>query len=195
MSGPAEVLAGLGEETSRLGLRWYVFGAQAVAAHGVPRATQDVDVTVLADIATARRLIDALRGQVIVHRFPEIADELLLRAHVAPLVHPGTGFEIDLVLGGTELEEVAAGRAESLVIAGVPVPVSGPTDLAISKMIAGRALDHQDVRGGEPTAAALAASVIAAAPRVAGVTGRGGACGQDSERLPAIGTAGCRAMR
>ncbi len=45
------------------------------------------------------------------------------------------------LLGGTELEEVAASRAESLVIDGVRVPVCAPTDLAIGKMIAGRPLD------------------------------------------------------
>lgn len=146
MSGLAEVLGAIGGEAARLGLRWYVFGAQAVAAHGVPRATQDVDVTVLADTPTARRLLEQLRARGLVHRFPEIADELLTRSQVAPLVHPATGFEVDLVLGGTELEEVAAERAEHVTIAGVRVPVSAPTDLAISKMIAGRPLDHQDVR-------------------------------------------------
>ncbi|MBM4367274.1 MAG: hypothetical protein FJ102_13770 [Deltaproteobacteria bacterium] len=146
MSGLAEILAAIGEETARLGLRWYVFGAQAVAAHGVPRATQDVDVTVMADVPAARRLLEQLQERGIVHRFPEIAEELLARSQVAPLVHSVTGFEVDLVLGGTELEDVAADRAESLVIAGVRVPVSAATDLAISKMIAGRPLDHQDVR-------------------------------------------------
>jgi hypothetical protein len=30
----------------RLGIRWYVFGAQAVNLHGFPRATADLDLTI-----------------------------------------------------------------------------------------------------------------------------------------------------
>lgn len=146
MSGLAEVLRLVVEATGHLGLRWYVFGAQAVAAHGIPRATQDVDITVLADVVTARSLLDRLHAGGLQARFPEIAEELLQRAHVAPLVHRASGFELDLVLGGTELEEVAAGRAAQVAIAGVAVPVASPSDLAITKVIAGRPLDHEDVR-------------------------------------------------
>ena len=40
-----ELLAALSRVISRWG-RWYVFGAQAVIAYGVPRLSADVDVTV-----------------------------------------------------------------------------------------------------------------------------------------------------
>jgi len=39
-----ELLAALASTLERWG-RWYVFGAQAVIAHGVPRLSADVDVT------------------------------------------------------------------------------------------------------------------------------------------------------
>lgn len=45
-AGPAELLADLSRALRTLGVRWYVFGAQAVLIWGRPRMTTDVDVTV-----------------------------------------------------------------------------------------------------------------------------------------------------
>ena len=45
----APVLAGWG--------RWYVFGAQAVTAHGVPRLSADVDVTLALHPDTPDRFV------------------------------------------------------------------------------------------------------------------------------------------
>lgn len=47
----ALLLRSLGVAFAARGLRWYVFGAQAVVAHGRPRLTADVDVAV--DLAGA----------------------------------------------------------------------------------------------------------------------------------------------
>ena len=42
----AELLTDLGRALARLGVRWYLFGAQAAILYGVARLTADVDVTV-----------------------------------------------------------------------------------------------------------------------------------------------------
>lgn len=49
-----ELLAALSPVLARWG-RWYVFGAQAVIAYGVPRLSADVDVTGEAPAARVRR--------------------------------------------------------------------------------------------------------------------------------------------
>lgn len=41
-----ELLAAVRSVFDRLGVRWYLFGAQAVIAYGAPRLTADADVTV-----------------------------------------------------------------------------------------------------------------------------------------------------
>lgn len=46
MSGLEHALADLGAALEEVGLRWYVFGAQASNVYGTPRTTADVDVTV-----------------------------------------------------------------------------------------------------------------------------------------------------
>ena len=45
MSALGDTLAVLAEVFDERGLSWFVFGAQAVAVRGAPRATQDIDVT------------------------------------------------------------------------------------------------------------------------------------------------------
>ena len=46
MSALADTLAALARVLDGQGLPWFVFGAQAIAVRGAPRAPQAVDVTV-----------------------------------------------------------------------------------------------------------------------------------------------------
>ena len=45
-AGAKLALAAIAGVMKRLGAKWYLFGAQAVALHGAQRTTQDIDVTV-----------------------------------------------------------------------------------------------------------------------------------------------------
>lgn len=56
MSAVAETLGALAGVLDGRRLRWFVFGAQAVAVRGAPRATQDVDV----DLVLAGSGLEAL---------------------------------------------------------------------------------------------------------------------------------------
>ena len=55
-----DALRDLREVLDREGLRWYVFGAQAVVVYGQPRLTADLDVTLEASLERASRLVPAL---------------------------------------------------------------------------------------------------------------------------------------
>ncbi|MFH1469017.1 MAG: hypothetical protein ABIO70_31815 [Pseudomonadota bacterium] len=146
MSALGDLLAGLSGAFGEMGLRWFLFGAQAVAIRGAPRATQDVDVTVEVPRSSLGDLIGALARRGFSHRFPEIADEIMRDGAVLPLTHAGSGLDLDLVLAGSGLESVALARAEPILIAGVLVPVIAPTDLVVFKVLAGRGRDLEDVR-------------------------------------------------
>lgn len=152
MSAVAEVLGVLRRVLDGQGLSWFVFGAQAVAVRGAPRATQDIDVTVQVERSHLRVLVQALESEGLRHRHPEIADELLARGAVVPLSHDA-GMEVDLVLAGSGLEALALGRASRVAIDGVEVPVAQATDLVVMKVLAGRGKDLDDLRsllaGGE----------------------------------------------
>ena len=145
MSAVADTLQALARVLDGQGLPWFVFGAQAVAVRGAPRATQDIDVTVQVERTHLRALVEALESEGLRHRYPNLADELLARGAVLPLSH-SSGMEVDLVLAGSGFEAAALGRATRVVIDGVGVPVARATDLAVMKVIAGRGKDLDDLR-------------------------------------------------
>ena len=145
MSAVADTLGVLVRVLDIRRLPWFVFGAQAVAVRGAPRATQDVDVTVRIDRSRLRELVDALAAGGLRHRYPDIADELLDRGAVLPLIH-SSGMEVDLVLAGSGLEALALARATRVAIDGVEVPVAHATDLVVMKVLAGRGKDLDDLR-------------------------------------------------
>jgi len=70
-------LVAFADLAERLGLRWYVFGAQAVNLHGFPRATADLDLTIDLDQLAPRVLIRELEKAGFSARF---ADEEFITA-------------------------------------------------------------------------------------------------------------------
>lgn len=145
MSAAAETLRVLARVLDGQGLSWFVFGAQAVAVRGAPRATQDIDVTVGVERKRLWALVESLESEGLRHRYPDLADELLTKGAVLPLSH-SSGMEVDLVLAGSGFEAAALDRATRVAIDGVEVPVARATDLAVMKVIAGRGKDLDDLR-------------------------------------------------
>lgn len=89
----AEVLAALAACFEFLGVRWYLFGAQAAIYHGVARLTADVDVTILPEPRSTPELAAALE-----------ANGFHLRA-TGTDDHTRTRMPVDIVLGGPGIEE------------------------------------------------------------------------------------------
>ena len=145
MSALADTLAALARVLDAHGLPWFVFGAQAVAVRGAPRATQDVDVTVEVASRHLPELLAGLQAAGLRHRYPDLADELVAGGAVLPLTH-ASGMEVDLVLAGSGLETLAFTRATKVAVDGVVVPVAHATDLAVMKVLAGRGKDLDDLR-------------------------------------------------
>ena len=56
----AEVFAALDDVFRRLGLRWYLFGAQAALLHGAARLTADIDVTLEVTNLPLSEVLDVL---------------------------------------------------------------------------------------------------------------------------------------
>lgn len=145
MSALGEALRAIADELESRGLRWFVFGAQAVAVRGAPRATQDLDVTVEIERDQLPALLTSLAARGVRHRYPDLAEQLLASGSVLPLVHT-SGMEIDLVIAGSGLEALALERATRVSIDGVSAPVAHATDLVVMKVLAGRGKDLDDVR-------------------------------------------------
>lgn len=145
-SDPASLLRALSSALRTHGWRWYLFGAQAVTIWGRPRLTTDVDVTVQIESAGSEALV-AVLGAAGFRLSEAFSDELVRSTRVLPLIHLATGMPLDIVLAGPGLEEQFLDRAVVVQVDEFAVPVISPEDLVVTKVLAGRAKDIEDIRG------------------------------------------------
>jgi hypothetical protein len=123
--------------------RYLLVGGYAVAFHGQPRFTKDLDVWTEPDITNAGRVHDALRS------FGAPLQDLT----PADLARPGTVFQIgvppnriDIVTGidGVAFPDAWTGRATT-TYGDQPVPVIGRFHLIQNKRASGRPQDLLDL--------------------------------------------------
>jgi hypothetical protein len=123
-----------------------VFGAQAALIWGRPRLTTDLDATVKLEGTDATELVRVLQGHGFTLRV-EATPEFVRQTRVLPMQHERSGLGLDLVLAGPGLEEAFLARAVPVDVAGVAIPFISPEDLIVTKVLAGRAKDIEDIRG------------------------------------------------
>ncbi len=144
-ASPAELLSDLAVALNAVDAQWYVFGAQATLVWGRPRLTTDVDVTVRCRIPT-----DDLVRALDTHGFSlriDVADTFVRTTRVLPVEHRTSGLALDVVLAGPGLEDTFLERAVPIDVAGTVVPFISAEDLIVTKLLAGRQKDMEDVRG------------------------------------------------
>jgi hypothetical protein len=147
LAPPAELLRALSGVLGRLRVGWYVFGAQAVLHWGRPRFTQDIDVTVQLGSVQTSHLVEELQKAGFALRV-EGTPAFIRQTRVLPLEFGSSGWALDVVLGGPGLEEEFQQRAVPVEVApGVTVPIISAEDLVVTKVLAGRPKDLEDVRG------------------------------------------------
>jgi hypothetical protein len=140
----AEALRDLADTLTALGLRWYLFGAQAAILYGVTRLTADVDVTVDLGTRPTNELVTALCRRGFRLRVADVGG-FVESTRVVPIQHERTRIPLDIVLAGPGLEELFFARASTQHVADVAVPVACPEDLVAMKILAGRPHDLEDV--------------------------------------------------
>ena len=145
-AGLADLLADLAVALSTLGAPWYVFGAQAALVWGRPRLTTDVDATVKLAGSETAALVQALAAHGFSMRV-DATEEFIRQTRVLPLLHGRSEVALDLVLAGPGLEDAFLERAIPIDVAGTSVPFISPEDLIVTKILAGRVKDLEDIRG------------------------------------------------
>lgn len=142
-----ELLSALSAVLERQAIRWYLFGAQAVALWGRPRMSADVDVTAVIEPSRVVAFVEAMKEAGFDLRIRSGIDEFVARTRVLPFLHLPTRLPLDLVLAGPGLEEEFLARAHLVDVAGTMVPVIAAEDLVVTKILAGRPKDLEDVSG------------------------------------------------
>jgi hypothetical protein len=140
----ADLLADLARGLRALGVRWFLFGAQAAILHGAARLSADVDVTVDLGARSSRELVAALAREGFGLRVAD-AGGFVEATRVLPLVHLASRMPLDLVLAGPGLEEQFFTRGTERLVGRVRVPVVSAEDLVAMKVLAGRPRDLEDV--------------------------------------------------
>ena len=124
-------------------VEYLLVGGFAVAIHGYPRATADMDVWVARNQANAERIVLCL------HEFgfdtPDVTPELfedpdrIVRMGEAPL-----RIEILMEIDGVNFDDCYS-RADEQMVDGSPVPVISLDDLKVNKRASGRPKDRDDL--------------------------------------------------
>lgn len=124
-------------------VRYLVVGGYALAAHGVPRATGDLDAWILVDPDNAERVVAALGD----FGFGDVGltvSDFSRTDQVVQLGYPP--YRIDILTGvdGVEFPD-AWPRRLALDVGGVTMQVIGLEDLVANKLACGRPQDLVDV--------------------------------------------------
>jgi hypothetical protein len=146
MKGLEELLLAAADLESWLRLRGWKFcfiGGVAVQRWGIPRFTQDIDLTLLTGFGDEEHYVDALL-QELKPRRPD-AREFALSRRVL-LAQTQDGVEVDIALGALPFEEGCIRRAsEWRIREGVTLTTCSAEDLVVHKAFAGRDLDWGDI--------------------------------------------------
>lgn len=130
-------------ELTAAGAEFMIVGAFAIAAHGNPRATGDIDIWVRPSRENAERVLVALRafGAPLADLSTDdlIDEQTVFQIGVAPV-------RIDILAGidGISFEDAWPRRVEAN-LGTLTVPVLGLADLATNKRAAGRPKDLADL--------------------------------------------------
>jgi hypothetical protein len=132
-------------------VRFLLVGAYALAAHGYPRATMDIDIWIMPAPDNAEAVLRALR------RFGAPLNDLTK----ADLEQEGTVFEIgvaprriDIITAASGLQfDDAFSHASPVDVEGIQVYIPSVADLIRNKRASGRTKDLADVEALESLAA------------------------------------------
>ena len=125
-------------------IEYLIVGAYAVAVHGYPRPTGDLDVWVGVDPQCATKLVKVLETFGFVD--PSIRPDLFLTpGRVVRMGVPPVRIEILTEISGVAFAECHARRVNA-VLDGIPVPMIARADLIANKRAAGRHKDLNDLQ-------------------------------------------------
>lgn len=149
MSGEAsralhETAAALGRALAGSGFSYMLIGGVAVVARGYDRLTRDVDAKVFLGDRPIEALAAKLASEVIRPRRAD-ALEFARSRQVFLLRHEPSGTPVDVSFAWLPFELESLGRASPVTFLGIDVPTAMPEDLIVSKAVAWRARDKDDI--------------------------------------------------
>ncbi len=124
---------------------YMIIGGQAVLVYGRPRLTRDIDITLGVD-TDKFALIEGLCRKLKLRSLAEKPQDFAQNTKVLPTEQPDSKVRVDFIFSFTPYEAQAIKNAKQVLIDDYPVKFASCEDVIIHKMVAGRAIDEEDVK-------------------------------------------------
>ena len=124
---------------------YMIIGGQAVLLYGRPRLTRDIDITLGID-TDKYELIEGVCKKLKLRILVENPQDFARDTKVLPVEEPDSKVRIDFIFSFTPYEAQAIKNARQVSIDDYPVRFASCEDIIIHKMVAGRAIDEEDVK-------------------------------------------------
>ena len=124
---------------------YMIIGGQAVLLYGRPRLTRDIDITLGID-TDKFELIEGVCKKLKLRILVENPQDFAQDTKVLPAEEPDSKVRIDFIFSFTPYEAQAIKNARQVLIDDYPVKFASCEDIIIHKMVAGRAIDEEDVK-------------------------------------------------
>ena len=136
LSEPIEVTLHVAKALADLGVRYLVGGSLASSLHGIPRATQDVDIVADLALRHVENLSSALKDAFYVDA--DMMRDAIRRGASFNVIHLATMFKVDIfVLGRDELSREEMARRQVHRVGNLrehELYVASPEDVVVQKL-------------------------------------------------------------
>jgi len=140
-----KLIHNIARQLDRQTIPYMIIGGQAVLLYGRPRLTRDIDITLGVDtdeLESIEILCKKLKLRILVENARDFAQD----TKVLPTEEPNSRVRVDFIFSFTPYEAQAIKNANKVSMEGYPVKFASCEDLIIHKMVAGRAIDEEDVK-------------------------------------------------
>lgn len=124
---------------------YMVIGGQAVLVYGTPRLTRDIDITLGID-TDKFPLVETVCKSLGLKMLPEKPEDFAIETKVLPAEETELYLRVDFIFSFTPYEMQALNRVKKIRMSGYPVKFASLEDVIVHKMIAGRAIDEEDIK-------------------------------------------------
>jgi predicted nucleotidyltransferase len=142
---PEELIARIARCLDDKKISYMIIGGQAILLYGRPRLTRDIDITLGVDFDQFE-LIAGVCKEMDLKILPVEPAAFAAQTRVLPAEDSDSKLRVDFVFSFTEYEKQALKRIREVKLAGYPVRFASREDVIIHKMLAGRAIDEEDVK-------------------------------------------------
>lgn len=124
---------------------YMIIGGQAVLIYGRPRLTRDIDITLGID-TDKFGAIEGICNRLGLEILPENPEDFAKETKVLPAQEPNSKIRVDFIFSFTQYEAQALEKVKEVPMDGYPVKFASCEDVIIHKMVAGRAVDEEDIK-------------------------------------------------